>query len=177
VEHRYPGLDEKEVCQMIPEQIVDRLAGEIARRSGYNPNSTDPKEWGVNKSQFEETAKQYLRVALGHSPEFDLPNETTWNSETSEIKGVDEKWYEVPQPVLMRYIFTAGFAGANLSEYSDSQLSDSELAQFCEILYPFYKTLNEGSRSVIRQGIRQAMFEARDRNHDDDTREFEAVRE
>lgn len=146
---------------MIPDQIVDRLASEIARRSGYNPNEIPPDEWASNKARFQETAKSYLRVALGHAAEFDLPNETTYNSDTNEIKGVDDRWYEVPQPVLVRYMMTVGFAGANLSEFSTSFLTAAQLDKLCEKLYPFYSTINEASKKVIRDGWILAIQEAK----------------
>jgi hypothetical protein len=158
-EFRFP--EEKGVSKMIPDVMVDRLASEIARRSGYNPNECGPQEWANNKARFEETAKQYLRVALGYSVEFDLPNEVTYNSDTLEIKGVDENWYEVPQPVLMRYVMTAGIAGANLSEYSDRMLTDEQLERACDALYPgVFKFLSNESKQKACAGVRQILVDA-----------------
>jgi hypothetical protein len=132
-----------------PEQMVSRLAAEIARRSGQDDSVI-----------FRETAKQYLRVAMGYSPISNVGDDITFNSTTSEIKGLDGNWYEVPEQVLRRYMLIVGFAGANLSDYKDLHLSNDQLVKLCGILYPFYKSLDSSNQEVLSEGLRSAIQEA-----------------
>lgn len=51
-----------------------------------------------------------------HTEQSDSFPETTFNSETCEIKGSDGRWYKVPEPVLIRFMTVTGFAGVNMAE-------------------------------------------------------------
>jgi hypothetical protein len=131
------------------EQMVERLASEIARRSGYDPNSHNSDQWRNIANHYRETARQYLRVAFGYDPVNDL-DEITWNGTTHEIKGVDGEWHEVPESVVERYAMVCAMASANYENLP----SQEQLGSLCEILYgPVYATVNAEAKQAMRNGL------------------------